>query len=75
MIEITSNLVGMTVMANTAHYYLISHLDVFRHGWDAYLVDEENEEGSSIPNGWIVPVTPSNEIWATALKENQPLHR
>ncbi|KAK2140626.1 hypothetical protein LSH36_1289g00074 [Paralvinella palmiformis] len=58
----------------SAQHHLESFIQI-RHGWDAYLVDEENEEGSSIPNGWIVPVTPSNEIWATALKENQPLHR
>ncbi|ELR53342.1 Programmed cell death protein 7, partial [Bos mutus] len=39
-----------------------------RHDWDQYLVPSDHPKGSSIPQGWVLPPLPSNDIWATAVK-------
>nr|XP_020749129.1 programmed cell death protein 7 [Odocoileus virginianus texanus] len=39
-----------------------------RHDWDQYLVPSDHPKGSAIPQGWVLPPLPSNDIWATAVK-------
>uniref|UniRef100_G1Q851 Programmed cell death 7 n=1 Tax=Myotis lucifugus TaxID=59463 RepID=G1Q851_MYOLU len=39
-----------------------------RHDWDQYLVPSDHPEGNSVPQGWVLPPLPSNDIWATAIK-------
>lgn len=39
-----------------------------RHDWDQYLVPSDHPKGNSIPQGWVLPPVPSNDIWATAIK-------
>ncbi|CAO2634572.1 Programmed cell death protein 7 [Lemmus lemmus] len=39
-----------------------------RHDWDQYLVPSDHPKGNSIPQGWVLPPVPSNDIWATAVK-------
>lgn len=40
-----------------------------RREWDQFLVSVDHPDGTSIPNGWIVPEPPADEIWATALEK------
>ncbi|XP_049633919.1 programmed cell death protein 7 [Suncus etruscus] len=39
-----------------------------RHDWDQYLVPADHPKGHSVPQGWVLPPPPSNDIWATAVK-------
>ncbi|XP_028722432.1 programmed cell death protein 7 [Peromyscus leucopus] len=39
-----------------------------RHDWDQYLVPSDHPKGNSVPQGWVLPPIPSNDIWATAVK-------
>lgn len=39
-----------------------------RYEWDAFLVPSNCEEGSSIPQQWVVPELPSSALWETALQ-------
>nr|XP_060475634.1 programmed cell death protein 7 [Panthera onca] len=39
-----------------------------RHDWDQYLVPSDHPKGNSVPQGWVLPPLPSNDIWATAIK-------
>uniref|UniRef100_A0A8C2VDU7 Programmed cell death 7 n=1 Tax=Chinchilla lanigera TaxID=34839 RepID=A0A8C2VDU7_CHILA len=39
-----------------------------RHDWDQYLVPADHPKGSSVPQGWVLPPLPSNDIWASAVK-------
>uniref|UniRef100_H0VLY3 Programmed cell death 7 n=1 Tax=Cavia porcellus TaxID=10141 RepID=H0VLY3_CAVPO len=39
-----------------------------RHDWDQYLVPADHPKGSSVPQGWVLPTIPSNDIWASAVK-------
>ncbi|XP_060030278.1 programmed cell death protein 7 [Erinaceus europaeus] len=39
-----------------------------RHDWDQYLVPADHPKGSSVPQGWVLPPLPSNDVWATAVK-------
>ncbi|XP_004578039.2 programmed cell death protein 7 [Ochotona princeps] len=39
-----------------------------RHDWDQYLVPSDHPKGHSVPQGWVLPPLPSNDIWATAVK-------
>ncbi|XP_040270204.1 programmed cell death protein 7 [Bufo bufo] len=57
------------------HYYLQTEHSVvslvqIRHEWDLFLVPPDHPDGSSIPRGWVVPTLPSNDTWATALKQS-----
>ncbi|XP_044139110.1 programmed cell death protein 7 [Bufo gargarizans] len=57
------------------HYYLQAEHSVvslvqIRHEWDQFLVPPDHPDGSSIPRGWVVPTLPSNDTWATALKQS-----
>lgn len=39
-----------------------------RHDWDQYLVPSDHPKGSSVPQGWVLPPLPSNDIWASAVQ-------
>ncbi|XP_004628990.1 programmed cell death protein 7 [Octodon degus] len=39
-----------------------------RHDWDQYLVPADHPKGSSVPQGWVLPPLPSNDVWASAMK-------
>jgi len=39
-----------------------------RQEWDMYAVRTSSETGSRIPQGWVIPVEPTDEVWASALK-------
>lgn len=39
-----------------------------RHDWDQYLVLSYHPKGNSIPQGWVLPQLPRNDIWATAIQ-------
>ncbi|XP_067827527.1 programmed cell death protein 7 [Heptranchias perlo] len=57
-------------------YYLqaehSSHVLVqIRQEWDRYLVPGDHPDGNSIPQGWVFPLPPSTDTWATALKQNE----
>uniref|UniRef100_A0A3B3T8Y8 Programmed cell death 7 n=1 Tax=Paramormyrops kingsleyae TaxID=1676925 RepID=A0A3B3T8Y8_9TELE len=42
-----------------------------RRAWDQYLVPSDVPEGSFIPQSWVLPELPSDEVWSTALdKQN-----
>uniref|UniRef100_G3TX90 Programmed cell death 7 n=1 Tax=Loxodonta africana TaxID=9785 RepID=G3TX90_LOXAF len=54
-------------------YYLQAEHSVpaliqIRHDWDQYLVPSDHPKGNSVPQGWVLPPLPSNDIWATAIK-------
>ncbi|XP_006886720.1 PREDICTED: programmed cell death protein 7 [Elephantulus edwardii] len=78
--EIESKLFGDADEFPLAHllqpfrqYYLqaehsLPALIQIRHDWDQYLVPSDHPKGSSVPQGWVLPPLPSNDIWATALK-------
>lgn len=57
-------------------YYNIGsvHLGAFiriRHEWDMYAVPNGTLGGSSVPFGWVIPMEPSSDIWASvALQDN-----
>ncbi|MBN3316873.1 PDCD7 protein, partial [Atractosteus spatula] len=38
-----------------------------RREWDQYLVPVGHPDGSFVPQGWVLPEPPSDEVWATAL--------
>ncbi|KAG7468127.1 hypothetical protein MATL_G00139560 [Megalops atlanticus] len=43
-----------------------------RREWDSYLVPADHPDGSSIPQGWVLPEAPSDEAWASALDKQEP---
>lgn len=56
------------------HYYLqaehsLHALMQIRRDWDCFLVPADHPDGSFIPQGWVLPVPPSNDVWATALEK------
>lgn len=77
--ELDSILFGDTEPLHSLHplqpfrqYYLQAEHSVvslvqIRHEWDQFLVPPDHPDGSNIPRGWVVPTTPSNDTWATAL--------
>ncbi|XP_053573560.1 programmed cell death protein 7 [Bombina bombina] len=42
-----------------------------RHEWDQFLASAEHPDASSIPRGWILPVPPTSDTWATALQQSE----
>nr|XP_055039529.1 programmed cell death protein 7 [Misgurnus anguillicaudatus] len=40
-----------------------------RREWDQFLVPAEHPDGSAVPQGWVLPDQPSDDIWATALEK------
>ncbi|KAM6202219.1 programmed cell death protein 7 [Rhynchocyon petersi] len=78
--EIESKLFGDPEEFPLAHllepfrqYYLqaehsLPALIQIRHDWDQYLVPSDHPKGNSVPQGWVLPPLPSNDIWATAVK-------
>ncbi|ERE75716.1 programmed cell death protein 7 [Cricetulus griseus] len=77
--EIESKLFGDPEEFPLAHllqpfrqYYLqaehsLPALIQIRHDWDQYLVPSDHPKGNSVPQGWVLPPIPSNDIWATAV--------
>lgn len=54
-------------------YYDLANYSVetfvkIRQEWDMYAVPTSSETGSRIPPGWVNPVEPTDEVWASALK-------
>ena len=41
-----------------------------RQDWDLFAVPVRSSGGSSVPLGWVEPVEPSSDIWASALETN-----
>lgn len=48
--------------------YSIETFIKIRQEWDMYAVRTSSETGSRIPQGWVIPVEPTDEVWASALK-------
>lgn len=46
-------------------YYVLYH----RREWDQFLVPVDHPDGSSIPQGWVLPDPPADDIWAMALEK------
>ncbi|KAG1959533.1 programmed cell death protein 7 [Pimephales promelas] len=40
-----------------------------RREWDQFLVSVEHPDGTSVPQGWVLPEPPADDIWATALEK------
>lgn len=40
-----------------------------RREWDQFLVSVEHPDGTSVPQGWVLPDQPADDIWATALEK------
>ncbi|XP_017333944.1 programmed cell death protein 7 [Ictalurus punctatus] len=40
-----------------------------RRDWDQFLVPVDHRDGSSIPQGWVLPDPPSDDVWASALEK------
>ncbi|ROI48926.1 Programmed cell death protein 7 [Anabarilius grahami] len=40
-----------------------------RREWDQFLVSVEHPDGTSVPQGWVLPDPPADDIWATALEK------
>ncbi|KAK2913396.1 hypothetical protein Q8A67_001795 [Cirrhinus molitorella] len=40
-----------------------------RREWDQFLVSAEHPDGTSVPQGWVLPDQPADDIWATALEK------
>ncbi|XP_038160379.1 programmed cell death protein 7 [Cyprinodon tularosa] len=39
-----------------------------RRDWDAFLVAGDHPDGSSVPQNWVLPDSPSDQTWASALQ-------
>ncbi|CAI9566538.1 unnamed protein product [Staurois parvus] len=51
-----------------AEHSVVSLVQI-RHKWDQFLAPPDHPDASSIPRGWVLPMPPSSEIWATALTQ------
>ncbi|XP_066502999.1 programmed cell death protein 7 [Hoplias malabaricus] len=40
-----------------------------RREWDQFLVPADHSEGTSVPQAWVLPDPPADEIWASALEK------
>ncbi|XP_053369373.1 programmed cell death protein 7 [Clarias gariepinus] len=40
-----------------------------RRDWDQFLVPVDHPDGSSIPQGWVLPEAPADDVWAFALEK------
>ncbi|TSL68163.1 Programmed cell death protein 7 [Bagarius yarrelli] len=40
-----------------------------RRDWDQFLVPVDHPDGSTIPQGWVLPDPPADDVWATALEK------
>ncbi|KAK3533938.1 hypothetical protein QTP70_034937 [Hemibagrus guttatus] len=40
-----------------------------RREWDQFLVPADHPDGSTIPQGWVLPDPPADDVWATALEK------
>ncbi|XP_060740373.1 programmed cell death protein 7 [Tachysurus vachellii] len=40
-----------------------------RREWDQFLVPVDHPDGSSIPQGWVLPDPPADDVWAMALEK------
>ncbi|XP_016401306.1 programmed cell death protein 7 [Sinocyclocheilus rhinocerous] len=40
-----------------------------RREWDQFLVSDKHPDGTSVPQGWVLPDQPADDIWATALEK------
>jgi uncharacterized glyoxalase superfamily protein PhnB len=49
--------------------YSTDALVKIRQEWDMFLVPRGLPGGSSLPQGWVVPVEPTDDVWASALKQ------
>ncbi|KAM6980475.1 programmed cell death protein 7 [Aplochiton taeniatus] len=41
-----------------------------RREWDMFLVSVDHPDGTSVPQGWVLPEAPSDEGWASALQRH-----
>ncbi|KAM7014941.1 programmed cell death protein 7 [Tautogolabrus adspersus] len=39
-----------------------------RREWDLFVVDSDHPDGSPVPQTWIIPDPPSDQVWASALQ-------
>ncbi|XP_074522168.1 programmed cell death protein 7 [Halichoeres trimaculatus] len=39
-----------------------------RREWDMFMVEEDHPDGSPVPQTWIIPDPPSDQVWASALQ-------
>ncbi|KAG8440746.1 hypothetical protein GDO86_006474 [Hymenochirus boettgeri] len=53
-----------------AEHSVVSLVQI-RHEWDQFLAPADNPDASSIPHGWVLPVAPTSEIWATAIQQTE----
>ncbi|KAB5558980.1 hypothetical protein PHYPO_G00023530 [Pangasianodon hypophthalmus] len=40
-----------------------------RRDWDQFLVPVDHPDGSTIPQGWVLPEPPADDVWAIALEK------
>ncbi|XP_072516121.1 programmed cell death protein 7 [Salminus brasiliensis] len=40
-----------------------------RREWDQFLVPVDHPDGTSVPQGWVLPDPPADDVWATALEK------
>ncbi|KAI4889531.1 hypothetical protein NFI96_010733 [Prochilodus magdalenae] len=40
-----------------------------RREWDQFLVPVDHPDGTSIPQGWVLPDPPADDVWASALEK------
>ncbi|XP_062868984.1 programmed cell death protein 7 [Trichomycterus rosablanca] len=40
-----------------------------RRDWDQFLVPVDHPDGSSVPQSWVLPDPPADDVWATALEK------
>uniref|UniRef100_A0A3Q3G0E7 Programmed cell death 7 n=1 Tax=Labrus bergylta TaxID=56723 RepID=A0A3Q3G0E7_9LABR len=45
-----------------------NHVFIFRRQWDMFVVDSDHPDGSTVPQTWIIPDPPSDQVWASALQ-------
>lgn len=39
----------------------------FRREWDSYVVPVDHPDGSPVPHSWVLPDSPSDQAWASAM--------
>lgn len=42
-----------------------------RREWDVFLVPVDHPQGSTVPQGWVLPDAPSDQAWASALQSSE----
>ncbi|XP_020497103.2 programmed cell death protein 7 [Labrus bergylta] len=62
-----------SVLQPFKHYYTQAERSLpallqIRRQWDMFVVDSDHPDGSTVPQTWIIPDPPSDQVWASALQ-------